>query len=218
MSFNPTISVYLNGKIVDTHFYNDWNVRNLVYEAIALGYLYSPCTSQDDYRTARYGGTKLCYMVGHKSLHSSMRYRMLIADPRMYRYDPEEDAYIFQDHVKAGKNFCTTSRLKELENYSDYPLVLDLTNQAIYYGFRPKTQAELEKLPPVSSSLAAAAIRTDSEDNFGRLMTTHRIPLDMARRDRFIRVLARWGTCHHGLSRETVLSLREAAGMEYLAA
>ncbi len=55
MSFRPTISVYINGHIVDIGYYRNWDEKSLLYEAVAIAALYEDCRSAEEYLQRKIG-------------------------------------------------------------------------------------------------------------------------------------------------------------------
>lgn len=49
MSYRPTVSVYINGKIVDNGYYRNWRDKDLFYEAITIAAFFGDCKSREEY-------------------------------------------------------------------------------------------------------------------------------------------------------------------------
>ncbi len=63
MSFRPTISVVIDGKIADIGYYRNWYVKDLFVEALALAVLYSDCRTLEEVRYRAFGVQKIGYVV-----------------------------------------------------------------------------------------------------------------------------------------------------------
>ncbi len=63
MSFRPTISVYINGHIVDIGYYRNWDEKSLLYEAVAIAALYEDCRNAGEYLQRRFGRQKISYVI-----------------------------------------------------------------------------------------------------------------------------------------------------------
>ena len=113
MSFRPTISIYINGKIADIGYYRNWDEKGLFYEAIALAALYGDCWSIEEYRMRRFGRQHVQYSL-----------------------EPE----VFDN---------TEENLKSLESCSEFPIIVDITNQCIYKGTNALSWSELARIPSV---------------------------------------------------------------------
>ena len=55
MSFRPTISVYIGGKIVDFGYYRNWDDTDLLYEAIAIVAFFGDCKTREEYYNRKFG-------------------------------------------------------------------------------------------------------------------------------------------------------------------
>ena len=55
MSYRPTVSVYINGKIVDNGYYRNWRDKDLFYEAITIAAFFGDCKSREEYYDKMYG-------------------------------------------------------------------------------------------------------------------------------------------------------------------
>lgn len=55
MSDRPTISVYINGKLVDIGYYKNWYEKSVFIEAIAIAALYKNCANEEEYHLRKYG-------------------------------------------------------------------------------------------------------------------------------------------------------------------
>ena len=62
MSYRPTISVYINGKIVDNGYYRNWNDKDLFYEAITIAAFFGDCKSRHEYYERMYGTQKVYHV------------------------------------------------------------------------------------------------------------------------------------------------------------
>ncbi len=49
MSYRPTISVYINDRIVDCGYYQNWYDKDLFYEAVAIAAFFGNCSSREEY-------------------------------------------------------------------------------------------------------------------------------------------------------------------------
>lgn len=63
MSYRPTISVYINGKIVDNGYYRNWRDKDLFYEAITIAAFFSDCKSREEYYDKMYGTQKVIHVI-----------------------------------------------------------------------------------------------------------------------------------------------------------
>lgn len=63
MSFRPTISVYINGRIVDIGYYRNWDEKSLLYEAVAIAALYEDCRSAEEYLQRKFGRQRISYVI-----------------------------------------------------------------------------------------------------------------------------------------------------------
>ena len=63
MSFRPTVSVVIGGKIADIGYYRNWYSRDLFIEALALAVLYSDCRTIEEVRDRAFGTQKIGYIV-----------------------------------------------------------------------------------------------------------------------------------------------------------
>lgn len=62
MSYRPTISVYINGKIVDNGYYRNWRNKDLFYEAVAIAAFFGDCKSRHEYYERMYGTQKVYHV------------------------------------------------------------------------------------------------------------------------------------------------------------
>ena len=53
MSFRPSISIYLGQDLLDVGIYPDWEIKDLFFEALAVGALFSSCRTAQEYRRLR---------------------------------------------------------------------------------------------------------------------------------------------------------------------
>ena len=111
MAYRPTISVYINGRIVDIGYYRNWDDNNLFFEAIATAALFGECKSAYEYNQKRYGRQEIYYDLSPE-----------------YWENTEEN-------------------MKELESYSEFPILVDLTSKCIYNSTGARRPEELMKLP-----------------------------------------------------------------------
>lgn len=63
MAFRPTIAVYIQGRIVDIGYYRNWDVKSLLYEAVAIAALYEDCRTAEEYRKKCFGCQTVYYKV-----------------------------------------------------------------------------------------------------------------------------------------------------------
>ena len=63
MSFRPTVSVVIGGKIADIGYYRNWYSRDLFIEALALAVLYRDCRTIEEVRYRAFGTQKVDYIV-----------------------------------------------------------------------------------------------------------------------------------------------------------
>ena len=63
MSFRPTISVYVKGRIADIGYYRNWDEKSLLYEAVATAMLYEDCRSPEEFRQRKFGRQRIRYIV-----------------------------------------------------------------------------------------------------------------------------------------------------------
>ncbi len=63
MSYRPTISVYLRGKIIDIGYYRNWRDKYLFLEAMAIAAFFGDCRTREEYLSRRYGAGDVCYSV-----------------------------------------------------------------------------------------------------------------------------------------------------------
>ena len=71
MSFRPTISVYLNGRIIDYGYYRNWRTKYLFYEAAALASFFGDCRTREEYFNRRYGTQRVLYVFEPESFEST---------------------------------------------------------------------------------------------------------------------------------------------------
>lgn len=55
MSYRPTISVLIDGRVVDFGYYKNWNEESLFYEAIVIAALFHKCTTFEEYYYTKNG-------------------------------------------------------------------------------------------------------------------------------------------------------------------
>lgn len=63
MSYRPTISVYINGKIVDIGYYKNWRDKDLFYEAVTIAVFFGDCKSRDEYYEKMHNTHELIYVL-----------------------------------------------------------------------------------------------------------------------------------------------------------
>lgn len=63
MAFRPTIAVYIQGRIADIGYYRNWDVKALLYEAVAIAALYEDCRTVEEYREKCFGCQTVYYKV-----------------------------------------------------------------------------------------------------------------------------------------------------------
>ena len=63
MSYRPTISVYINGRIADIGYYRNWDDNDLFYEAMAIAALFSTCKDIPEYNMKKFGKQKIYYSL-----------------------------------------------------------------------------------------------------------------------------------------------------------
>lgn|GEM_PF-1685287 len=71
MSYRPTISVYLRGKIIDIGYYRNWRDKYLFLEAMAIAAFFGDCRTRREYLNRRYGAGDVCYNVYPEIFDSS---------------------------------------------------------------------------------------------------------------------------------------------------
>ena len=62
MSYRPTISVYINGKIVDNGYYRNWRDKDLFYEAVTIAAFFGDCKTREEYYDKMYGTQKVIHV------------------------------------------------------------------------------------------------------------------------------------------------------------
>lgn len=71
MSYRPTISVYLKGKIIDIGYYRNWMDKGLFFEAMAIAAFLGDCRTRKEYLARRYGVDEISYSVAPETFDSS---------------------------------------------------------------------------------------------------------------------------------------------------
>lgn len=123
MSYRPTISVYLEGNIIDIGYYRNWSDKYLFYEAMAIAAFLGDCRTREEYLSRRYGAGDIAYSVS----------------PEVF--DSSEDS------------------LKELEECSEMPVLVDLTSRCIYTATHTLPEEELQNRPSILDDLPSYGYR-----------------------------------------------------------
>lgn len=63
MSYRPTISVYVNGKIADIGYYRNWDNWSIFVECLTISTLFHDCKSVEEYRERVYGTQKIGIII-----------------------------------------------------------------------------------------------------------------------------------------------------------
>lgn len=71
MSYRPTISVYINGKIVDIGYYRNWHDKDLFYQAITIAAFYCDCTSKEEYNERMFGTKEIIHVLEPETFEST---------------------------------------------------------------------------------------------------------------------------------------------------
>lgn len=132
MSFRPTISIYLDGHIIDCGYYRNWSERDLASECVRLVRLLDGCGTRHDVmeRLGRTGGTE--------DWESGAEHRFYMSFP----YDGEEkrhDSLLVERlcPLSLPASYCEDEDLLwEIEGASELPIAIDLTSRCISWGSR----------------------------------------------------------------------------------
>ncbi len=125
MSYRPTISVYLEGKIIDIGYYRNWKDKYLLYEAVAIAAFFGDCRTREEYLERRYGAGNVCYSVY----------------PEVF--DNSEES------------------LKELEDCSEMPVLVDLTARCIDMAAGALPEERLRERPSILDDLPSYGTRSE---------------------------------------------------------
>ncbi len=71
MSYRPSISVYINGKIVDYGYYRNWKDKDLFYEAVTIAAFFGDCKSREEYNDRMYGTQKVIHVYAPESFEAT---------------------------------------------------------------------------------------------------------------------------------------------------
>ena len=71
MSYRPTISIYVEGEIVDYGYYRNWEDEDLFYEAVAFASVFHDCKTREDYLERAYHTQKLLYVVSPEKFENT---------------------------------------------------------------------------------------------------------------------------------------------------
>lgn len=71
MSYRPTISVYIDGKIVDNGYYRNWKDKDLFYEAVAIAAFYGDCKSREEYYDKMYGTQRVIHVIAPETFEAT---------------------------------------------------------------------------------------------------------------------------------------------------
>ena len=105
----------------------------------------------------------------------------------------------------------TEENLKELESYSEWPILVDLTAKCIYVSYNALTTQELSELPSIfhicrDSSRIEKAFR---EGHIMNLMDHCKIPYGKIDAGKILELFRQYGDLHRHLSGETQKKLLE---------
>lgn len=71
MSYRPSISVYIKGKIVDYGYYRNWKDKNLFYQAVTIAAFYGDCKSREEYYDRMYGTQNVIHVFAPETFEAS---------------------------------------------------------------------------------------------------------------------------------------------------
>lgn len=63
MSFRPTVSVYVGGRIADISLCRNWLPESLLMESVSLLLLGAECKTREEYLMKRYGATRIDHFL-----------------------------------------------------------------------------------------------------------------------------------------------------------
>ena len=170
MSFRPTIAVYIGSQIADLGYYRNWEIPDLIFEAIAIAAIFHPCKSIEEYRDKKFGAQKIFYSLTPEKIEN------------------------------------TQENLSEMEGWSEYQILIDLSAGYIYNHVGCLSPEELRELPSVDVEKTFAGKPTAYE----YILDNHKIPLSPIDYDKVRKVLLESEELRNRLSSDTLSMLQKS--------
>ena len=189
MAFRPTIAVYIQGRIVDIGYYRNWDVKSLLYEAVAIAALYEDCRTAEEYREKCFGCQTVYYKVEPETFENTEENLKWLENCSEMPIVVDLTARCIYQSYGA----LTEEELEKIPRYDE-----DVIGYRSRYGKAP------EEIPGYGKGIITTATEFDD------MLEYSRIPLEGIRWEEGLSCIRDWPEAGHFLSARVMEKVRKS--------